>query len=97
MSEQLIIGNASHLYAVQEGWGQLPANIQYGYTHGIVVDDEDRVYVHHTGKESVVVFDKNGSFLTSWGSEFEGGAHGFTCTATQMGSSTFILQTPNVP
>lgn len=77
MSEQLIIGNASHLYAVQEGWGQLPANIQYGYTHGIVVDDEDRVYVHHTGKESVVVFDKNGSFLTSWGSEFEGGAHGF--------------------
>lgn len=62
MSEQLIIGNASHLYAVQEGWGQLPANIQYGYTHGIVVDDEDRVYVHHTGKESVVVFDKTALF-----------------------------------
>ncbi|MDR6882069.1 hypothetical protein [Bacillus sp. 3255] len=77
MSEQLIIGSASHLYAVQEGWGQLPANIQYGYTHGICVDDEDRVYVHHTGKESVVVFDKEGNFLTSWGSEFEGGAHGF--------------------
>jgi sugar lactone lactonase YvrE len=77
MSEQLIIGNASHLYVVQEDWGPLPEGIQYGYTHGICIDDEDRVYVHHTGKNSVIVFDKNGTFLDAWGSEFEGGAHGF--------------------
>ena len=35
------------------------------------------MYVHNTSKDAVVVFDKEGQFLTSWGAEFEGGAHGF--------------------
>ncbi|MCZ8511721.1 hypothetical protein O9H85_04645 [Paenibacillus filicis] len=77
MVGNLIIGSASHCYQVLEGWGQLPQDIKYGYTHGICVDDEDRVYVHHTGKEAIIVLDKDGRFLTSWGAEFEGGAHGF--------------------
>lgn len=77
MPESLTIGNATHSYKVSPDWGKLPENIVYGYTHGICVDAEDRVYVHHTGKQSVIVFDKDGHFLTSWGEEFEGGAHGF--------------------
>lgn len=41
------------------------------------MDSQDCVYVHHTGNPSVVVFDSEGRYLTSWGDEFEGGAHGF--------------------
>lgn len=77
MSDRLIIGSATHSYEVQEDWGRLPEGIRYGYTHGICVDAEDRVYVHHTGVQSVVVFDSDGRCLSSWGDEFEGGAHGF--------------------
>jgi sugar lactone lactonase YvrE len=72
-----MIGSATHRYEVQQGWGQLPEGLEYGYTHGICVDSQDRVYVHHTGKQSVIVFDRDGRFLSSWGDEFEGGAHGF--------------------
>ncbi|MBM7565433.1 hypothetical protein [Paenibacillus sacheonensis] len=77
MSEKLVIGSATHSYEVASGWGKLPEGITYGYTHGIVVDENDNVYVHNTSKDSVVVFDKDGNFKTSWGAEFEGGAHGF--------------------
>jgi DNA-binding beta-propeller fold protein YncE len=77
MAKQWTVGNRTHSYRVAEGWGTLPEGMRYGYTHGVCVDSEDRVYIHHTGKPSVVVFDRDGKFLTSWGEEFEGGAHGF--------------------
>lgn len=71
------VGSGSHQYTVAEGWGSLPEHITFGYTHGIDVDADDRVYIFHTGNPSVVVFDKSGKFLHAWGSEYEGGAHGF--------------------
>jgi DNA-binding beta-propeller fold protein YncE len=77
LQEPLVIGNRSHSYEVAQGWGALPPGLAYGYTHGVCVDADDNVYVHHTGKRSVVVFDRDGHFLTSWGDQFEGGAHGF--------------------
>jgi DNA-binding beta-propeller fold protein YncE len=77
MSETFVIGSASHSYEIAENWGRLPINIAYGYTHGVCVDAEDNVYVHNTGKDAVVVFNREGHFLASWGGEFEGGAHGF--------------------
>lgn len=77
MTKRLVIGSATHSYEVEQGWGQLPQGIEYGYTHGICVDAEDRVYVHHTGPKSVIEFDPEGRYITSWGDEFEGGAHGF--------------------
>jgi hypothetical protein len=86
-----IIGNHSHNYEVAEGWGKLPEHINFGYTHGICVDSEDRVYVHHTGKESVVTFDKDGQFLATWGSEFEGGAHGFYLHRNDDGTENFYF------
>src|SRR5262245_48468324 len=51
VSEKLIIGNESHSYEVARGWGKLPEGIAYGYTHGIVVDENDNVYVHNTSKD----------------------------------------------
>lgn len=70
------VGNGSHLYEIAEGWGKLPEGVQYGYTHGVVVDSQDRVYIHNTSKDAVIVFDKDGNFLTSWGEAFAAGAHG---------------------
>lgn len=77
MSNPLLIGNATHRYEVKSGWGKLPKHITWGYTHGVVVDKHDNVYVHNTSKHAVVVFDREGNFLNAWGEDFEGGAHGF--------------------
>lgn len=74
---QHVMGQHNFLYEVAEGWAKLPQGMEYGYTHGVCVDSKDNVYVFHTGRESVVVFDREGNFIKSWGTDFEGGAHGF--------------------
>jgi len=70
------IGSGSHVYEIAEEWGKLPKGIRYGYTNGVVVDSQDRVYVHSRSKDAVIVFNREGEFLTSWGEDFSRGAHG---------------------
>ena len=72
----MTLGSGSHRYEIIEGWGRLPKGVNYGYTHGVVVDSQDRVYVHNQSRDAVIVFDRDGNYLKSWGREFEKGAHG---------------------
>ncbi len=77
-----VVGQGEHTYEVMHDWGELPAGLAYGNTHGVTADGEDRIYVNHTvhassaRAETLVVFDKKGKFLRGWGAEFRGGAHG---------------------
>ncbi len=77
-----IMGSGEYTYEVEHDWGELPAQIRYGNTHGVVQDSQGRIYVHHTVHEtsesadSMVVFDQKGKFIKSWGKQFKGGAHG---------------------
>jgi sugar lactone lactonase YvrE len=79
-----VLGTGEHTYEVTHDWGQLPADIQYGNTHGVCEDSQGRIYVHHTvfatseKPDSMVIFDGDGKFIKSWGKEFKGGAHGLT-------------------
>src|SRR3979409_69287 len=81
-SAKPILGEGDHKYEVTHDWGELPASVKYGNTHGVCVDARGQIYVHHTvGAESdradtMVVFDAKGKFVGSWGKEFKGGAHG---------------------
>jgi hypothetical protein len=77
-----IVGEGEHRYEITHDWGELPANIRYGNTHGVCEDSQGNIYVHHTvnasseSSDSMVVFDAKGRFVRSWGAEFKGGAHG---------------------
>lgn len=77
-----ILGSGEHTYECLHDWGQLPADIAYGNTHSVTQDSQGRIYVKHTvhqtsqKPDAVVVFDPEGKFITSWGAEFRGGAHG---------------------
>jgi sugar lactone lactonase YvrE len=77
-----MLGSGEHIYEAIHDWGELPADIKYGNTHGVVEDSQGRIYVHHTvnaaseSSDSMVVFDADGKFIKSWGKEFKGGAHG---------------------
>jgi hypothetical protein len=81
-SKKPIIGSGEHTYEVTHDWGDLPADIQYGNTHGVCEDSQGHIYIHHTvyatseKADSMVVFDQEGKFVKSWGKEFRGGAHG---------------------
>jgi hypothetical protein len=77
-----VTGTGAHQYEVIHDWGEVPKSIQYGNTHGVCVDSQGHVYIHHTvhsgspSDDTIVVFDHKGRFVRSWGAEFKGGAHG---------------------
>src|SRR5262252_1291534 len=89
-----VIGEGKHTYEVTHDWGELPAGIKYGNTHGVVEDSQGHIYVHHTvhatseSADSMVVYDENGKFVKSWGKEFKGGAHGLHIR--KEGSTEFL-------
>ena len=82
-----IVQAGNRAYEVHHDWGALPPSIRYGNCHGVQIDSQGFVYVHHTVHESsasdhsVVVFDPQGAFVKSWGGAFAGGAHGFRLTS----------------
>jgi len=71
-------GNAEPFpdYRPVPGWPKLPDDVQLGPVSAVAVDREDRVYVFHRGKRPVLVFDRDGNFLRSWGDDQVKTAHG---------------------
>jgi DNA-binding beta-propeller fold protein YncE len=70
------LGGGTRTYEVVEGWAKLPDGTSTGYTHGVATDSVDRVYVHNQSKNAIIVFDRDGDYLNSWGADFQEGAHG---------------------
>lgn len=87
------VGSGKHRYEVIEGWAKLPPTISLGYTHGIVVDSSNQVYVFHTGKQSLVKFDEEGNYVGAWGDQFEGGAHGCYLHQEEDGEFLYVTDT----
>jgi hypothetical protein len=79
---RLILGQGAHKYEWVPDWLTPPDYIRWGDTQGLAQDSKGRIYVSHTVHPSsqvghaIVVFEKDGTFLTSWGEQFRGGGHG---------------------
>ncbi|MGH8639307.1 MAG: hypothetical protein ACREUZ_19400, partial [Burkholderiales bacterium] len=43
-----VVGEGAHTYEAIHDWGQLPPNIKWGNTHGVVEDADGNIHVHHT-------------------------------------------------
>ncbi|HEX7071156.1 MAG TPA: hypothetical protein VF190_10135 [Rhodothermales bacterium] len=73
-----MIGEEAWRYDVDHAWAKVPAGKRFGYTHGVVEDREGRIYIANQSLDAIMVFAPDGTFLNSWGAEFERGAHGLT-------------------
>lgn len=73
-----MIGDGDWQYEVDHAWAKLPSGKRFGYTHGVVQDHNGHIYIANQSPDAIMVFDIDGSFVTSWGAEFERGAHGLT-------------------
>jgi DNA-binding beta-propeller fold protein YncE len=62
-----VVGAGKHTYEVDEQWAQLPDGVDV-LAASVTVDANDNVYCFSRVKEHpVVVFDRDGNFLRSWG------------------------------
>lgn len=66
-------------YEPVENWAKLPAGWTFVECAGAAVDVQDNVYVFTRSPHPVVVFDKDGNFLRSWGEGvFSNRTHGIS-------------------
>ncbi|MEA2730221.1 MAG: hypothetical protein QOF70_4696 [Acetobacteraceae bacterium] len=72
----IIIGEGEYRYEVIESWGTLPDGWRYGEVAAVGVDSKDNVYVFSRGKHPMIVFDRAGNFLRSWGEGLFNRPHG---------------------
>src|ERR1700761_3937861 len=76
----MLIGNKPLQFEVNHHFANLPESMKLGYTHGICVDIENNVYLFNQSKAAVIILDRKGNYLRSWGEEFQHGAHGMRLT-----------------
>ena len=71
-----ILGEGEHRYEVVENWGKLPPGLRYSEVAAVGVDSKDNVYVFARGQNPMIVFDREGNFLRTWGQGLFTRAHG---------------------
>ena len=74
-----ILGSGRTTYEVTgENWGNVPEGWFYKEATSVAVDSKDHVYVFNRGNHPVIVFDKEGEVLSSWGEGVFTNPHGVT-------------------
>lgn len=56
-------------FEVIEGWEKLPVNYVHKDVDGVATDSRDRVYVLTRGDARVIVYERDGTFVASWGED----------------------------
>lgn len=61
------LGTGAYRYAPLPGWARLPAELELGEVAGLAIDRQDRIFVFNRGPNPMIVLDRDGAVLTSWG------------------------------
>ena len=90
-----IVGSGDFRFEVVGDWATSASGIEHRDVAGVAVDSRDNVYlfVRTEPKHKVLVYDRAGSFIASWGQDFVARAHGITIVddfvyLTDMGNHT---------
>jgi DNA-binding beta-propeller fold protein YncE len=71
-----ILGAGEHSYRVVQNWAQLPQGVALTDVASVGVDSKDNVYAFNRGAHPMMVFDRDGNFLRSFGEGLFKRAHG---------------------
>ncbi len=72
------LGSGHFTYEAVVDWARLPEGWSFHEVSDVAVDSQDRVYVFNRGEHPMIVFDRNGDFLFSWGEGLFNRPHGVT-------------------
>lgn len=71
------VGTGHYTYEVIEQWGSLPAGMSFGPMSAVAADSQGRIYAFQRKDPPVLVFDREGRYLDSWGDSAIADPHGF--------------------
>ncbi len=85
-----IIGHGDYKYKVVKDWGKLdPTKVPILNCHEMVMDSKGRlIMITDEIKNNIIIYDKSGKLIDSWGSWFPGG-HGLTLS--KEGEEDFLF------
>ena len=96
----VILGEGQYRYEVRNDWAKLPDGWSFTDVAAVAVDHNDHVYAFNRGEHPMIVFDRDGNFLRSWGEGVFKNAHGIhigrdgTLWCTDDGDHTVRQVTP---
>jgi len=70
------VGSGRYAYEVREDWARLPTGWTFGGVSAVATDSQNRVYAFQRKDPPIVVFDRDGSYLSSWGTSTFADPHG---------------------
>jgi len=73
---QATVGEAPFAYEVHRDWARLPAGWEIGDVGGVAVDAADHVFVFNRSAHPMIIFDRRGEFVSSWGDDVFCRPHG---------------------
>ena len=75
-----IVGAGDYKYEVVDDWVKLPPGMELGMVSSVATDNLDRVYafVRTPDQPSMLILDRNGRYMNSWGTGVITDAHGLS-------------------
>jgi len=61
------VGAGKYTYSLIQDWAKLPPGESFGTVSAVATDSQDRVYAFQRKDPPVVIFDREGNYLGSWG------------------------------
>ena len=61
------VGSGKYTYTLIQDWAKLPPGQTFGSVSAVATDSQDRVYAFQRAEPPVVIFDRDGNFVGSWG------------------------------
>lgn len=72
------VGHSAFRFEADAEWVRRPEGYSWLEVAGVACDSQDRVYLFNRGEHPVMVFNRDGSFLHSWGEGVFARPHGIT-------------------
>ena len=72
------VGQGQFQFRADVSWARLPAGYSWYEVAGVACDSRGQVYVFNRGDHPVMVFERGGTFLRSWGEGDSARPHGIT-------------------
>jgi DNA-binding beta-propeller fold protein YncE len=61
------VGTGQYTFQLIENWAKLPSGETFGNVSAVATDSQDRVYVFQRKDPPVMIFDREGNYLSCWG------------------------------
>src|SRR5437773_1406908 len=74
----MLVGESTLTFELVPDWEQLPAGWSHGDVAGVATDSADRVFVFNRSEHPVIIYDRDGRFVGSWGEGVFTRPHGIT-------------------